>query len=258
MSRWGDLPTTRNGRHRRWLVTVIASIAIVASGCSDGEPAELALAAPPEADATQLDLLVRETTCASGRPAHGRTDVDVDITPGEVRLRATVEPLDDPQDCQGNPWTPVTVDLGQEVAGRRMVDASVDPPEELGVVDPDPRSGGRTLEESIELALDWTPPDTYTLEAEAHPGTRYRVKVVGGMVIERELTDGGESSPLEVEPAVAPSLGELQDRIRTEPETVEGLVVEDGGELLAVEFDPSPNAVDDEIAFSVEWLTVGP
>lgn len=239
-----------------WLA-VAATVAL--SACSSSEPAELALAAQPEGDTTELQILVMETACASGQSAEGRINIqDVTVTADEVRLAVSVEPLAGPQDCQGNPWTPVTVQLDQEIAGRRIVDVGADPPQELVVVDP--RSGDRTLQESIELVLGWNPPPTYSMVAETRcfcPGTRYRVNVVDGEVVDRRPADGGTATPLEVEPAVAPSLHELIERIRSEPDSVAELVVEDTGELLFVAFDPRPNAIDDEVEFSVEELDLG-
>lgn len=75
-------------------------------------------------------------------------------------------------------------------------------------------------------------------------------------MISRGLTDGGTPDPFQVEPEVAPSLQEMLDRIRAAPEEVADLVVEDDGQLLYVSFDPMPNAVDDEISFTVEDLKV--
>lgn len=231
-----------------------------ASGGDREGSSDLALAEMHSPADRTLHLLVMETSCASGRPADGRIVVDdVTLTDREVRLRISITPPDGTQDCQGNPWTPFTVDLDAPLGDRAIVDASVEPPAELGQVDRE-ATGDRRVEEAIDLALQWQPPGSYVLDAEAMctcPGTRYRVTVRDGDVISRGLADGGTPDPFQVEPQVAPSLQEMLDRIRAAPEEVADLVVEDDGQLRYVSFDPMPNAEDDEISFSVEDLKAG-
>lgn len=238
------------------LLPLLAVVVLV--GCSAGEPADLALASQPEGDSSSIDLLVMERACASGRSAEGRINIeDIELTPDEVRLNITVDPLGGGQDCQGNPWTPITLELDEQLGARVVVDGSARPPQELSVIDR--RRGDLTIDEAIDAALSWSPPDTYEMVAEARcfcPGTRYRVTVVDGEVVDRGLADGGTPTEFQIEPAVAPSLEELLDRVRTEPDTVAELALDDTGALAFVAFDPIPNAVDDEIEFSIERLRV--
>lgn len=99
------------------------------------DQAELRLAAAPAATDTELALVVMERRCASGQSAEGRIDLDeLEVTADEVRVRVAVRPPPgDAQTCQGNPWTPFTVDLDEPVGGRTVVDASLVPARPLPV-----------------------------------------------------------------------------------------------------------------------------
>jgi hypothetical protein len=91
--------------------------------------ADLTLAETPAPGDTSIDLFVHERACASGQSAEGRIElVELNKTTGQVQLRVGVRPLDGGQDCQGNPPTPFTVDLGEPLSDREIVDASVVPP----------------------------------------------------------------------------------------------------------------------------------
>ena len=79
--------------------------------------------APPSAADTSLSLLVVEQACASGQPATDRVTVTVDETDDEVRLVVGVRGVEGGADCQGNPPTPVVVELGQPLGERTIVDA---------------------------------------------------------------------------------------------------------------------------------------
>lgn len=87
-------------------------------------------AAPrPGPDARRFRALVTEMACASGRSAEGRVAAPV-IVYGlrEVVVVFGVVPLPGGQDCQGNPPTPVEVELDEPLGGRRLLDGSSYPP----------------------------------------------------------------------------------------------------------------------------------
>lgn len=113
----------------------------LAEGAGEGQ-AELRLAETPAPADTELDLLVMERRCASGRSAEGRIDLDeLDLTEDRVRVRVSVRPPPgDEQTCQGNPWTPFTVDLGEPLGDREVVDANLVPPRPLVVGTEEPTS----------------------------------------------------------------------------------------------------------------------
>ncbi|TDC50843.1 hypothetical protein E1212_13940 [Jiangella ureilytica] len=90
-------------------------------------------AALPAADDTTLSLLVVEQACASGQPATGRVRVFVDEAADEVRLVAGVREVEGGAHCQGNPPTPVTVELGDPLGERPIVDTARMPPVEVTV-----------------------------------------------------------------------------------------------------------------------------
>ncbi|MBB5788707.1 hypothetical protein [Jiangella mangrovi] len=81
-------------------------------------------AAPPSAADTSLSLLVVEQACASGQAATDRVTVSVDETDDEVRLVVGVRGVEGGADCQGNPPTPVVVELDQPLGERTIVDAA--------------------------------------------------------------------------------------------------------------------------------------
>lgn len=91
------------------------------------EAADVTLADTPAQETSTLDLLVRERACASGRAAEGRTEVELEETAEQVRLRVGVRPLRGGQDCPSNPATPLTVMLAEPLGDREVVDVSVVP-----------------------------------------------------------------------------------------------------------------------------------
>jgi hypothetical protein len=100
--------------------------------------ADVTLADTPAQDETALDLLVREQNCASGRNADGRIEVvELEETAEQVRLRVGVERLGGDQSCQGNPATPLTVELADPLGDREVVDSSVVPARPVAVGDPE-------------------------------------------------------------------------------------------------------------------------
>ena len=92
----------------------------------------------PGRDSTTLDLLVTETACASGRemgdalqgPQVVETDTAVIVAFAAIRLDEQVVT------CQGNPSTPVTIELSQPLGNRTVHDGLYVPPKPL---DPDGR-----------------------------------------------------------------------------------------------------------------------
>lgn len=91
----------------------------------------------PTPSSRQVELLVTEQACASGRSAVGRVRATVEKTSDEVRLIIGVARSDAmSNDCQGNPATPFTADLGEPLGDRTLIDATVYPPRELKIYPP--------------------------------------------------------------------------------------------------------------------------
>lgn len=127
-----DAPNVPDGT---WLLTSSGACAQRLVTDDDLGDADLALAEAPAPQATSLDLLVVERACASGQSAEGRVElVELAETADQVRLRIGVRPRDvDSATCPGNPATPFTVELGQPLGDREIVNASVVPPRPLTV-----------------------------------------------------------------------------------------------------------------------------
>ena len=112
-----------------WLLTSAGPCTQRLAVGSDLGEADLTLAEIPSPADTSLELFVHERACASGQSAEGRIElVDLTITTDQVQMQVGVRPPDGDQDCQGNPPTPFTVDLGEPLGDREIVDASVEPP----------------------------------------------------------------------------------------------------------------------------------
>jgi hypothetical protein len=80
----------------------------------------------PGPETTSFTALVTERACASGRSAEGRiVGPRVLALEDRVLVVFAVQPLGGDQECPGNPSTPVTVDLGEPLGGRELVDPSV-------------------------------------------------------------------------------------------------------------------------------------
>ena len=104
----------------RVLVLVLGVVVLAACGGSGGAPAVWEPA--PEADlspqSTSIDVLVREMECASGRSTDERImDPEVGLGDEEVVITFRVTPRGGDHDCQGNPATPYTVELGGTARG---------------------------------------------------------------------------------------------------------------------------------------------
>ena len=120
-----------------WLLTSAGSCVQRLVGDDGLGAADVTLADTPAQEKTSLDLLVREQDCASGRNAEGRIDVQLEETAEQVLLRVGVERLDGDQSCQGNPATPLTVELADPLGDRSVVDSSVVPARPVTVGDPE-------------------------------------------------------------------------------------------------------------------------
>ncbi len=234
---------------------------------SDGagdDQADVRLAETPSASDTELTLLVMERRCASGRSAEGRIDLDeLTLTEDEVRVRVSVRPPPgDAQECPGNPWTPFTIELGEPLGDRTVVDANLVPARELAVGSEehsfDPEAEDRDA--AVERALSFDVWPDYTLRGETTcfcPVGTYEVVVREGEVVSRRHVDNGEVPPdLELDPSLAPSMTEVLDRLRVayeeDPDSITDIVVDESGMLIHVAFDPIREAIDDEISYQFE------
>lgn len=235
----------------------------LADGAGDGQ-AELRLADTPSADDRELTLLVMERRCASGRSADGRIDLDeLSLTEDQVRVRVSVRPPPgDAQDCQGNPWTPYTIDLGEPLGDRTVVDANLVPARELlvGTEEPsfDPQAEDRDA--AVERALSFDVWPDYTLLVETTcfcPAGTSQVVVRDGRVVARRHV--GETEPpadVDLDASLAPSITEALERLRAaydeDPDSITDITVDESGMLIHVAFDPIREAIDDEIAYRFE------
>jgi hypothetical protein len=94
--------------------------------------AALTLAATPSPDDRTVALHVHERACASGQAAEGRVElVTLEETSDEVRLLVGVRGLGGAQTCPSNPPTPFTVELGEPLGDRVVVDVATVPPRPL-------------------------------------------------------------------------------------------------------------------------------
>lgn len=82
----------------------------------------------PDRASSMLDVLVMERACAGGRAPEGRT-----ITPyvfaGEdsIEIFVLIERVQGATPCPGNPWYATTVDLGEPLGDRVLIDGHVPP-----------------------------------------------------------------------------------------------------------------------------------
>ena len=93
------------------------------------EPAEWWLPKAPDPDDTVLKAEAMQIACASGakrKPEEFAAEVTENEE--EIQVAMFVEPLEgNAFECPGNPSTPVTIELGEPVGDRRIVDVSVYP-----------------------------------------------------------------------------------------------------------------------------------
>ena len=103
---------------------------------SDLGTADVTLAEVPTTDSTSIEVFVHERGCVSGQSAEGRIElVELTLTVEQVQLHVGVRPVEGDQTCPGNPPTPFTVDIGEPIGDREIVDVSVVPPRPVTVDD---------------------------------------------------------------------------------------------------------------------------
>lgn len=77
-----------------------------------------------------------ERDCSGGTTAEGRTELlELDEDGDEVRLEVGVRPVSGDATCQGNPWTPFSVDLADPLGDREVVDIGPERPTAVTVDD---------------------------------------------------------------------------------------------------------------------------
>ncbi len=75
--------------------------------------------------ATSVEVLVQAQGCTGGQGAVGRlAEPVVEVTPTEVRIATPLHILKGGQTCPGHPLAPLTVDLGQPLGDRTLVDVN--------------------------------------------------------------------------------------------------------------------------------------
>lgn len=91
-------------------------------------------AAPPGREATELHGLIRERSCASAKPPDGRIQPPVIVfDERSVVVTVTIRERPGGQDCPANPEAPITIELGQPLGDRAILDGSVFPPRDASV-----------------------------------------------------------------------------------------------------------------------------
>lgn len=77
---------------------------------------------PTEAN-TNLAVRIVERECANGEPPVGRAILPV-VIPDDDRITIVVfvKPIQGDANCPGNPWHPLTIDLGEELGDRLLYD----------------------------------------------------------------------------------------------------------------------------------------
>ena len=93
----------------------------------------------PDAGTVRLKIVVTERECASGQSSEGRIVGPLLLFDGDrVLVAFGVRRLPgDVQTCQGNPPTPMLLDLGQALGDRLLIDAGHLPFVDVREVDPD-------------------------------------------------------------------------------------------------------------------------
>ena len=114
---------------------------------------------------------------------------------------------------------------------------------------------------AVAQVLAWTPPSDYTMDVRVScfcPSGTFHVTVEDGERVDVEVLDAPGQAIGDVTPELAPTMVEILDRLR---ETVDGggevrqLVVADDGHPEVVDLDPIPNAIDDEIGWTITSFT---
>lgn len=112
-------------------LAVLAGLGLLLAACTDvigafapADPVPWVLRAPIDEGATEVAILATENGCASGNRADNRISVDVAETDESVTITARIKPKSGSQTCPSNPFTPVTVRLGDAIGGRAVIDGS--------------------------------------------------------------------------------------------------------------------------------------
>ena len=119
---------------------------------------------------------------------------------------------------------------------------------------------------SVEAVLAWTPPADYTMDVEVScfcPAGAYRVTVADGQRVDVvALDEQGRPTDEDVAlPGVAPTMQEILDRLQQtvdEGGEVRHLVVADDGHPEVVDLDPMPEAIDDEVGWTITAFEPAP
>lgn len=112
------------------LASAAALLASVLAGCAAQVPDEVnaqwALIDPAvvNASSTSLELGVMGLACASGKTGDV-TATHVELVDGQIAIGIALEPQEgEEQTCEGNETVPYTLELGEPVGDRVLIDAS--------------------------------------------------------------------------------------------------------------------------------------
>ena len=185
---------------------------------------------------------------------HRRSCPDGRAASGLIRRRNGRAPDGVPRVERRSPEVPVTRPLAVVVAVVLLVGAAV----WLVTLARDPAP---PRDPAVAQVLAWTPPADYTMDVQVScfcPSGTFRVTVEDGERVDVEVLDAPGQAIGDVPLDLAPTMVEILDRLR---ETVDGegevrqLVVADDGHPEVVDLDPIPNAVDDEIGWTITSFT---
>ncbi|GMQ86269.1 MAG: hypothetical protein BMS9Abin07_1842 [Acidimicrobiia bacterium] len=82
----------------------------------------------PDPQSSTLDVLLMERACANGEPPVGR-EIRPVVLPGEetIEIILLIEGVEGGATCPGNPWHATTIDIGEPIGERTLVDRHVSP-----------------------------------------------------------------------------------------------------------------------------------
>lgn len=82
----------------------------------------------PDPQSSTLDVLVMERACANGEPPIGREIRPVVLSSEDtIEIVVLIEEVKGGANCPGNPWYATTVDIGEPIGDRTLVDRHVSP-----------------------------------------------------------------------------------------------------------------------------------
>jgi hypothetical protein len=83
---------------------------------------------PPGSDDAEVEVLVHEIACASGRSAAGRVrPPHIVYGASTIEIAITVTPAEGGQTCPGNPPTPFLITLSERLGNRQLLDSGRQP-----------------------------------------------------------------------------------------------------------------------------------